>query len=148
VACEICGREPEVTVYIPLHQPNGNLNTECCLECALQSGAWCQRHDTPHTLGFYDGTHACKDCIDEEVLELEGGTDYLGALASFLSASEMTRVLVYLQTVSSVTGKSYETVLRQYIVTVAHRFRPLSRAWILRLMREAGNANLILPQPF
>jgi hypothetical protein len=67
--CDICKKlDPHLIVILPIHQPNGNLDTLACEECALKSKAYCKKHERPH-LGFFDGTTACAWCIEEMVKE-------------------------------------------------------------------------------
>jgi len=68
--CEICRKDPETIVLLPLKQPDGRYNTFACMECSLESGHYCGKHDRPN-LGFEDGTSACIKCV-EEIVESDG----------------------------------------------------------------------------
>lgn len=82
--CEICGKDPSSYVLLPKRQENGNLNIIACVECSLESGLYCQKHQRPH-LGFQDETSACLDCIEDIVLA--EGEKIAGKLTGRVSVS-------------------------------------------------------------
>ena len=83
--CEMCSEDRNEMAILPIHQENGNLNTIACLDCAEQSGAYCVEHHTPH-LGFFDGTSACRDCI--EGIVQGNGEKIAGIFAASVASSE------------------------------------------------------------
>lgn len=83
--CEICTEDKPDMAILPIHQENGNLNTIACLDCAKQSGAYCREHSAPH-LGFFDGTSACRECIEDIVKE--DGEKIAGNFAARVTSSQ------------------------------------------------------------
>jgi hypothetical protein len=131
MTCELCHREPNHLVILPLKGADGNLNTIACLHCAEQSPAYCQKHRIPH-LGFLDQSTACIKCIDELVESKKAeATAILELLKKNLPKKELqnlltwadhplvgpreTCVLRFLATKALRSGKTIDDVLRQVI---------------------------------
>jgi len=68
MTCELCGKDPNVVMLLPLHQPDGKLCIMVCEECGKASSAYCTDHETIHQ-GFMDGSTACIPCIEKLVSE-------------------------------------------------------------------------------
>ena len=84
--CEVCGNESKEYALLPIRQPDGKLNTIACLDCSIESGVYCTRHNSPH-VGFYDETTACRRCIDD--LTRDYGEKIAGTFAAKVFESEL-----------------------------------------------------------
>lgn len=63
--CEKCSTDANPIYLLPLKdEASGRLDSFYCRHCALESGAFCTKHEKIH-LGYADGTTACEICIAE-----------------------------------------------------------------------------------
>ena len=65
--CEKCGRDVKSFMILPLHRESGELDPIFCTNCAIESSAYCKKHQLIHQ-GFGDGTTACITCVEDKVL--------------------------------------------------------------------------------
>jgi hypothetical protein len=87
--CEICGDNTEGTIVIlPIKRIGGNLNTLACVPCAEKSGAYCKRHNHPHS-GFSGGGTACRECLKEAAAQKIPACPFYG-----LHYSQMGEILI------------------------------------------------------
>lgn len=146
--CEICGCDPKVIVILPIHRPDGCLDTLVCQDCAQKSGAYCLKHDRPH-LGFEDGTTGCKLCIEEAVRK-QGeflARRFRQVLGPLIIQKEWLPLFYWAETVEVVTCESIDTCIGRAIITRAQRFR-VSPEQVIQEVIEQGNPNILLPSGF
>lgn len=120
--CELCGKDANTYVILPIKKGDGSLITITCLRCAAQSPAYCRRHQTPH-LGFAgDDTTACRLCIEEmvEALKASAGATYV-ELQVALSPNTFEEIQEAVAASSSITGDDEQISLLRFIVTKSLR---------------------------
>jgi hypothetical protein len=120
--CGICGEDiGDIIVSLPIKTKDGRFNTLACLKCAEKSSAYCKKHQKPH-LGFFDGTTACIDCIEEMIVEnQEEYSDVLFKLKEVLPKEEFDRLVEWAIVVGEITGNSRLTCVLRAVVTKAKR---------------------------
>lgn len=117
--CELCGKEPQTFVLMPIRGKRGALETIGCMPCAISRGVYCEKHDRPH-LGFEDGTHACVVCIEHDVIANYGWVVELeDRIQQDFSEREQVEVEEYLESVSFLPDRG-RNLLRP-IATLARR---------------------------
>lgn len=96
--CEECGdRELTTFVLIPKPRHDGALDSIVCTPCAIASGLYCEVHGRPH-IGFVGGTHACIQCIEDDVLtNIEEGAAILERLAQSFESPHLRQIQEYLE---------------------------------------------------
>lgn len=147
MCCEICGTEDrEVFVVLPLHQPDGKLDTIVCLACAEKSRHYCLKHQRPH-LGFADGTTACLVCIEERTIE--EGEKIADALLSFIQNNPSLLGLSELYRWGEITSLLSNTPEKLcYARAVLTRALRLGKTpdEIIREVEGLGSVEMFLPQ--
>jgi len=119
--CEICGADPEEIAILPIKRLGGSLNTIACIPCAVESGVYCVDHNRPH-LGFEDDTSACKQCIDEEVLELGPQADLVaGRIEDALPEDQYRCLKSWADMSSVVSGDTPNVCIVRSVVTLSLR---------------------------
>lgn len=83
--CEMCGRDPDLIVFLHRKQPDRKLVTIACEGCSIESGMYCQKHERPYK-GFNDETMACMMCIEDIVKK--DGERIAGIFAAAVSKSD------------------------------------------------------------
>ena len=145
--CEKCEKDANLLVILPLHRPDGCLNTIACLECAKKSGVYCLKHKKPH-LGFDDGTTVCIYCIEAEVeqhrVEL---TDLVNTeIFSQIDEGAIERYNAWLAELSVKGGEINKPAGIRAIVTLALRRRVEPKAVIEAIKNEG--LDIILPPQY
>lgn len=119
--CELCGKEPEAFVLMPIRGKYGALETIGCLDCAISRGVYCTKHERPH-LGFEDGTHACVECVEGDVrANLRHATVVYTRIAREFPGSEQVEIGEYLESLSFLISSTREQNLLRPIAMLARR---------------------------
>jgi len=140
--CEICGRRTEKFIILPIKQPNGDLDTLSCAECATKSSAYCSIHQAIH-LGYPDGTTACPACI-EEIVASEGAVIGSRVLRNADLADEYwQQLLEWARDVQEITRETGIRVVSRAITSYALRFN-LSTDQVIKMVAVDG-PRIILP---
>lgn len=143
--CESCGVEPDHLYLIPVKQSDGRLNKLVCYECALSSGAYCQKHDTPH-MGFDQAEKgACLKCIEELVQEnMVRAGDLLRLFLDNLSNPELLRLREWISDIQEFIADSDANCLLRALATQA-KCASLAIDEVIRQTIDAQSVDAILP---
>lgn len=132
--CHICGRDPDVLAVLP--QARGNTAVLGCIDCAIQLGLYCTRHNSPH-IGFEDGLSACLTCIEELSAKDEGVCEeLLERLRDELPEDEREELDEWLDIVTLITGDSSARCFMRALAGKALRLGVPTEAIEERVRRE------------
>ncbi len=142
--CEMCGKESDHFVMLPIKQSDGRYNTIACFSCAQQSKVYCRKHDMPH-LGFYDGTTACRICIEQLVnLKKDDASRILSEIQKSLSPEDFDNLMGWWAETSNITRDTFEVFILRLVVMKALRSKEELED-VLQTIQNERNAAAILP---
>lgn len=143
--CEICGGEiGDVAVLLPALKPDGSLNAMACLDCAMESSAYCVDHQRPH-VGFFDGGTACIICIEEMVRAEEDQAEAIfDRFRAGLLEEEFERLEEWADPVSSLIGCSAAVQVLRGVITKALRSGQGIEEVVVQVV-ASKSADLLLP---
>ena len=141
--CEICRRDPQFLMLLPLPQSDGNLCTFACEACAQKSSAYCTLHQTIHQ-GFIDETTACLICIQQEVSDQSLRSEAVCKKLQLLLSPEWWEVLVEAADLSAeITGTDRGICIIRFIATKAMRVHEVFDATYERILKAKSPASIL-----
>jgi len=147
MSCEICGKDSEEIVILPIKKQDGNLCTLACLECARKSSVYCKKHNRPH-MGFEDGTSACIVCVEEMLVKIKSKKDKVWeSFKKELPLIEVLRLLDWAEFSAFCTKDPKEVCILRTIITRALRFNK-SPEEILQEIINTQSVSSIVPLEF
>ncbi|MFH1978987.1 MAG: hypothetical protein ABII97_01190 [Patescibacteria group bacterium] len=146
--CEKCGGDSDTFALLPARKPDGSLNEIVCRNCALDSSAYCKKHQMPH-LGFSDDeTTACRICIEEAVAENRDRVEEIySTIKDKLPLEEIDELDDWARLVSSITGNSIAVCVLRGVATKSLRLG-IGIDNVVEKIIETKSVNLILPNAF
>ncbi|XOA42996.1 MAG: hypothetical protein ACKKMO_00800 [Candidatus Nealsonbacteria bacterium] len=147
MSCEICGKDSEEIVILPIKRQDGSLCTLACLECARKSPTYCKKHNRPHR-GFKDGTSACIVCIEEMLVKIKSEKDKVwDSLKKELPVEELIRLLEWAEFSAFCTRDPEEVCILRAIITRALRFSKRTEE-ILQEIINTQSVSSVVPLEF
>lgn len=127
---------------------DGRLDKFVCYQCALASGAYCEKHDTPH-LGFDKAEKgACLKCIEELVQENAArGNELLRLLLDNLPNPELLRLREWISDLQELFLDSDATCLLRALAVQA-KCTSLTIDEVVRQVIKAQSVDSILPYAY
>jgi hypothetical protein len=112
---------------------------------ALASGAYCQKHDIPHTVFDWGEKGSCVMCVDELVRENEPrGVELLAMLLDNLPLSEFARLQERFSAIQEIVADSDETcLLRDLAVRAKCTFSTIDE--VVEKVIETQSVDTIIP---
>ncbi len=144
--CEKCGREDAKSFMIlPLHRESGELDSIFCFGCAVESGAYCKKHQMIHQ-GFIDGTTACIMCIEEKMMTFRHqASSIFSDIQSAIPYGRLKEVglIERLEVSARLMRSNHSIALLRFIASRAQRERVPVQA-IVKRIKEERSVNCIL----
>jgi hypothetical protein len=145
MGCENC-KNGSGQVYSIIEKTPGGLRTKfVSREVALASGAYCEKHDIPHTIFDWGEKGACVMCVDEMVRENEyRAIDLLSIFLDNLPILEFARLLERFKAIQEIVADSNETCLLRALAVRA-KCVDLTIDKVMEQVIEAQSVDIILP---
>lgn len=145
MGCEECGSVSGPVYSIIEKTPDGLRTKFVCYGHALASGAYCERHDIPHTIFDRGEKGACVMCVDDLVRENEPrGVELLATLLDNLPLSEFAKLQERFRAIQEIVADSDETcLLRDLAVRAKCASSTIDE--VVKNIVEAQSVDAILP---
>ncbi len=145
--CRFCrggGSRKNPLVILPTEHSNLAVSAFGCVNCAIEKGFYCQRHDTVHQ-GFEGEMHACIGCIEDAVeAQSDRALDYLYRLREGLSELQYTLLEEVAGFIAAKLTEPVEMTILRYIMCKAITTGTSAGAVVTDVI-NAQDVYLILP---
>ena len=142
--CDVCHRDDVTVVIVPIVYSGIHF---FCLECIGNLRMFCRVHRRVHE-AFYDGTHACPECVVDDATEFgDLAPDYVDGLRDNLPREEFIRLWAEAMAVSTLTGTSLEYSAFCYMVLAGKRFNLSLDAVFDQIVQEQNVGMILLEGP-
>gem|GEM_PF-6441186 len=144
--CEICERQTDTLVILPIRRKNGALQTLACEECSRASGRYCLSHDMAHG-GYEDDTSLCHKCLFEMIAEERvNESEYFRTVTSNLAGEKLEDLNDWLDAVEYLTKSRAEALLRALAIRALRDKTDIGS--VVRKIVADKTAYSILPEMF